>query len=99
MKGAPGPYRVADNRIWLNDEELICGPLTQIEHFARVLNYVGPEDPDIAPLLRILIRTTRDCSYAVGGRLLADGTPLRLTTPQKPKRAVPVVPVPWETES
>lgn len=86
MKGAPGPYRVADNRIWLGDEELLAGPLTQLEHFTRVLNYVAPEDPDIAALLRILIRTTRDCSYAVGPRLLADGTPLRLTMPQKIKR-------------
>lgn len=86
MKGAPGPYRVAENSIWLGDEELLAGPLTQLEHFCRVLNYVAPENPDIAPLLRILIRTTRDCSYAVGPRMLADGTPLRMTTAQKIKR-------------
>jgi hypothetical protein len=85
VKGAPGPYRVAENSLWLGDEELIKGPLTQLEHFCRVLDYVAPEDPDIAPLLRILIRTTRDCSYAAGPRLLADGTPLRVGTPQKPK--------------
>jgi hypothetical protein len=78
-------YRVVSNRLMLHDEELLAGPLLQLEHFAAVLNIAKPMDEDIAPLLRILIRTTRACSFAVGPRMLADGTPLRITTPGKPK--------------
>lgn len=78
-------YRVENNRLMLGDEELLSGPLLQLEHFATVLNLVKPEDDDIAPLLRMLFRTTPDCSYAVGPRLLADGTPLRMITPQRRK--------------
>jgi hypothetical protein len=82
-------YRVEQNRLMVGEEELLSGPLLQLEHFAAVLNLVQPEDDDIAPLLRILFSTTPDCSYAVGPRLLADGTPLRMITPQrrKPKGA------------
>lgn len=81
-------YRVEANRLMLDGEELLAGPLLQLEHFAAVLNLAKPTDPDLAALLRILIRTTRDCSFACGPRLLADGTPLKLTTPQKPKPRV-----------
>jgi hypothetical protein len=78
-----GRYRIENNRLMLAEEELLSGPLFQLEHFTRVLNLVKPEPSDIAPLLRILIRATRDCSFAVGPRLLSDGTPLRMTTPQR----------------
>lgn len=81
-----GLYWISDNRLWYRDEELLAGPLFQIEHFAKALNLVRPRDSDLAPLLRILIRTTRDCSFAPGARLLADGTPMRIVTPQKPPK-------------
>ena len=67
-------------------EELLAGPLFQLEQFAAVLCAAKPRDPDLAATLRALIAMTRDCSFAPGERLLGDGTPLRLTTPQKPKR-------------
>jgi hypothetical protein len=81
----PGPYRVRDNRLWFRDEELLNGPLFQIEQFCAVLNAARPKPDDIAATLRALISMTRDCSFAPGERLLGDGTPLRMTTPQKRK--------------
>jgi hypothetical protein len=85
-RGKPGAYHVAANFLIHRGEELLAGPLFQLEQFAAVLNAAKPRDPDIAPTLRALIAMTRDCSFAPGERLLGDGTPLRLTTPQKPKR-------------
>jgi hypothetical protein len=71
------------------DEELLAGPLFQLELFANVLSAAKPRDPDLGPTIRALIAMTRDCSFAAGPRLLADGTPLRLVTPQrKPKPKV-----------
>jgi hypothetical protein len=67
------------------DEELLSGPLFQLEQFAAVLSAAKPREPDIAATLRALIGMTRDCSFAPGERLLADGTPLRITRPQKIK--------------
>jgi hypothetical protein len=66
-------------------EELLAGPLLQLEMFARVLNAADPDDSRVPATVRALIQMTRDCSFAPGARLLADGTPLRLTTKQKPK--------------
>lgn len=89
MKSAPrpGPYRVRDNALWFRDEELLAGPLLQLEMFARVLNAAKPRDPDLAPTLRALIGMTRDCSFATGPRLLSDGTPMRIVQPQKRRPA------------
>lgn len=85
MSRAPGPYRVADNKLWLKDEELLGGPLLQLEWFRNVLNACRPKSDDIAPTLRALIGMTRDCSFAPGERLLSDGTPMRIIQPQKRK--------------
>lgn len=85
MINRPGPYRVRDNRLYFRDEELLGGPLFQIEQFCAVLNAARPKPDDIAASLRALISMTRDCSFAPGERLLGDGTPLRMTTPQKRK--------------
>lgn len=80
---AAGPYRIADNRLYFRDEELLSGPLFQIEQFCRVLNAARPKPDDLAPTLRALVSMTRDCSFAPGERLLGDGTPMRLITKQK----------------
>jgi hypothetical protein len=87
-RGKQSLYRVERNRLMLGDEELLGGPLFQLEQFVAVLNAAKPRDPDIAPTIRALIGTTRDCSFSPGERLLGDGTPLRLTTPQRSKREV-----------
>lgn len=79
------PYRVRDNGLWFRQEELLNGPLFQIEQFCRVLNAARPKPDDLAATLRALIGMTRDCSFAPGERLLNDGTPLRMTTAQKIK--------------
>jgi hypothetical protein len=84
-RGKAGPYRIESNRLMHGGEELLAGPLFQLEQFVAVLNAAKPRDPDIAPTLRALVAMTRDCSFAAGPRLLADGTPLKLVTPQKPK--------------
>lgn len=84
-----GPYRVRDNRLWYRDEELLAGPLLQIEQFCRVLNAARPKPDDLAATLRALIGMTRDCSFAPGARLLSDGTPMRIITPQKRKAGEP----------
>jgi hypothetical protein len=81
-------YWVDNNRLMRLGEELLAGPLLQLEMFARVLNAADPDDARVPATVRALISTTRDCSFAVGARLLADGTPLRMTTPQKGVRPV-----------
>lgn len=80
-----GPYRIDDNRLMFRDEELLSGPLFQIEQFCRVLNAARPKPDDIAASLRALISMTRDCSFAPGERLLGDGSPMRMVQPQKRK--------------
>jgi hypothetical protein len=80
----PGPYHIANNRLMFRSEELLEGPLLQLEMFARVLNASRPKDYDLAPTLRALIGMTRDCSFAMGERLLHDGTPIRMVTRQTP---------------
>lgn len=65
------------------EEELLSGPLFQIEGFAAVLNAARPKEADLSATLRALIGGTRNCSFAVGPRLLADGTPLKMITPQQ----------------
>lgn len=87
MTRLPGAYRVEDNRLWFRTEELLGGPLLQLEWFRDVLNASRPKPDDIAPTLRALISMTRDCSFAPGERLLGDGTPLRIVQPQKRKPA------------
>lgn len=82
MMAAP-PYRVADNRLWFREEELLDGALWQLERFADVLNAAQPRDEDLSPTLRALMGLTRDCSYGAGPRLLNDGTALRVLTKQK----------------
>jgi hypothetical protein len=89
MTGCSTPFRISQNRLLLSDEELLAGPLFQLEQFARVLNAARPADENLAPTLRALIGMTRDCSFAPGPRLLADGTPMRIATPQKVKKAKP----------
>jgi hypothetical protein len=79
----PGPYRVRDNCLFARDEELLSGPLLQLEMMCRVLNAAKPRDADLAATVRALIGMTRDCSFAPGERLLRDGTPLRIVQPQK----------------
>jgi hypothetical protein len=81
-------YRVDDNRLMRLGEELLAGPLLQLEMFARVLNAADPDDGRVPATVRALIMTTRDCSFAPGARLLADGTPLRMTRPQKGTRPI-----------
>jgi hypothetical protein len=83
-----GKYVVADNRLMRLGEELLAGPLLQLEQFCRVLNAADPDDMRVPATVRALIQMTRDCSFAPGARLLADGTPLRMTTPQKGGRPV-----------
>jgi hypothetical protein len=81
-----GPYKIDNNCLFFRDEELLNGPLFQLEQFCRVLNAARPKPDDIAATLRALIGMTRDCSFAPGERLLSDGTPLRIFQPQrKPK--------------
>lgn len=82
-----GPYRITHNCLTLRGEELIHGPLRQLEWFRDVLNAAKPRDPDLAPTLRALIKMTRDCSFGPGERLLADGTPMRIIQPQKRRPA------------
>lgn len=85
-------YRVDDNRLFRNGEELLAGPLYQLELFRNVLNAADPDDGRVPQTLRALIQMTRDCSFSPGARLLADGTPLKLITKQKghpQKRRVP----------
>lgn len=79
----PEKYRVDSNRLMRNGEELLAGPIFQLEMFARVLNAADPDDAAVPQTVRALISMTRDCSFAPGARLLADGTPLRLTQRQK----------------
>jgi hypothetical protein len=86
-RGRSGAYRIDNNRLMFGDEELLSGSLFQLELFVAVLNAAKPRDPDLAPTLRALIAMTRDCSFACGPRLLADGTPLRLITPQRKPKA------------
>lgn len=81
-------YRVDANRLMRNGEELLAGPLLQLEMFARVLNAADPDDGRVPATVRALIMMTRDCSFAPGARLLADGTPLRMIRPQKGTRPV-----------
>lgn len=81
---AHGPYRVADNHLCHRGEDLLGGPLFQLEQFAAVLNAAKPREPDIGPTVRALIGMTRDCSFSPGARLLSDGLPVRVTRPQAP---------------
>lgn len=85
---ATDKYHVGDNRLYRLGEELMAGPLWWLERFRDVLNAADPDDVRVPQTVRALIATTRDCSFAVGARLLADGTPLRMTTPQKGVRPV-----------
>lgn len=79
----PDKYWVDDNRLMRIGEELLAGPLLQLEMFGRVLNAADPDDSRVPATLRALIMMTRDCSFAPGARLLADGTPLRMVRPQR----------------
>lgn len=80
----PGSYRVDSNRLLWNGEELLAGNLFWLEIFRDILNATNPRSVDIAPALRILFGLAPDCSFGAGARLLADGSPLRLITGQKP---------------
>jgi hypothetical protein len=84
----PETYRVVDNRLYRNGEELLAGPLWWLERFRDVLAAADPDDLHVPATVRALIALTRDCSFAPGARLLQDGTPLRMTTPQKGHRPV-----------
>lgn len=79
----PDKYWVDDNRLMRIGEELLAGPLLQLEMFERVLNAADPDDSRVPATLRALIMMTRDCSFAPGARLLADGTPLRMVRSQR----------------
>lgn len=81
-------YWVENNRLFRLGEELMAGQLWWMERFRDVLNAADPDDVRVPQTVRALIATTRDCSFALGARLLADGTPLRMTTPQKGVRPV-----------
>jgi hypothetical protein len=81
-------YRVENNRLYRNGEELVAGPLWWLEMFRNVLNAADPDDMRVPQTVRALIMLTRDCSFAPGARLLQDGTPLRMITPQKGVRPV-----------
>lgn len=76
-------YWVDNNRLYRVGEELLAGPLYHLENMRNVLNAADPDDMRVPQTVRALIGMTRDCSFAAGARLLADGTPLRMTTPQK----------------
>jgi hypothetical protein len=76
-------YWVDDNRLMRLGEELLAGPLLQLEMFRNVLNAADPDDMRVPATVRALIATTRDCSFSPGARLLADGTPLRMIQPQR----------------
>jgi hypothetical protein len=82
-------YRVAENRLYRNGEELLAGPLLQLEMFRNVLAAADPDDLRVPGTVRALISMTRDCRFDLGARLLADGAPLRLKTAQK---GIPVKP-------
>jgi hypothetical protein len=81
-------YRVDDNRLMRNGEELVAGPLWWLERFRDVLNAADPDDMRVPATVRALIGLTRDCSFAPGARLLADGVPLKMVTKQKGVRPV-----------
>lgn len=81
-----GPYKIDKNCLFFRDEELLSGPLLQLEQFCRVLNAARPKPDDLSSTLRALIGMTRDCSFAPGERLLSDGTPLRMIQPQRKPR-------------
>lgn len=79
----PGPYRVVENRLCFRGEDLLGGPLLQLEMMAAVLNAAKPRDVDLGPTLRALIGMTRGCKFLMGERLLGLGMPLSFSTPQK----------------
>lgn len=73
-------YLVLGGRLMLGAEELLSGPVPEVQHMAHVLNAANPADDRIALTVRALIHGTRDCSFACGSRLMSDGTPVvRLT--------------------
>lgn len=81
-------YHVENNRLYRLGEELLAGSVWWMERFADVLNAADPADARVPQTVRALIATTRDCSFAVGARLLQDGTPLKMVTKQKGVRPV-----------
>jgi hypothetical protein len=81
-------YFVENNRLYRLGEELLAGPLWHLETMRAVLNAADPDDARVPATVRALIGMTRDCSFAVGARLLQDGTPLKMVTPQKGVRPV-----------
>jgi hypothetical protein len=78
-------FRVIDpGRLMLGEEELLAGPLPELDSMCRILNACDPPDENVVLLLRALIAGTRDCSFGPGTRLLSDGTPLKMLGKGKP---------------
>mgnify|MGYP007008283157 CR=1 FL=1 len=87
----PVPFSVANHRLYYRGEELLSGPVEELTRLAARLNAEDPAhfavDTELVEAIWEFVRSTRDCSFAIGSLLYVMGW--KDVVPQHKAAAVP----------